>query len=118
MFAEQGAAAVVCDLKPEGMDVGGGTGARYPASKFGGVGCTNTWSRELGPKGIRVNAGAPGFIETTILATIPDKVRQHMREQVPLHRRGKPDEIANVYALLASDEASYIHDAVIEVSWE
>jgi 3-oxoacyl-[acyl-carrier protein] reductase len=88
----------------------------YAASKFGVIGFTKTWSRELGPKGIRVNAVAPGFVETPILATIPDKVLQHMREQVPLHRLGKPEEIANVYAFLASDEASYVNGAVLEVS--
>ena len=88
----------------------------YAASKFGVIGFTKTWSRELGPKGIRVNAVAPGFVETPILATIPDKVLQQMREQVPLHRLGKPEEIANVYAFLASDEASYVNGAVIEVS--
>ncbi|MBX3637259.1 MAG: beta-ketoacyl-ACP reductase [Rubrivivax sp.] len=88
----------------------------YAASKFGVIGFTKTWARELGPKGVRVNAVAPGFIETPILATIPDKVLQHMREQVPLQRLGKPEEIASVYAFLASDEASYINGAVIEVS--
>ena len=88
----------------------------YAASKFGVIGFTKTWSRELGPKGIRCNAVAPGFVETPILATIPDKVLQQMREQVPLHRLGKPEEIANVYAFLASDEASYVNGAVIEVS--
>jgi 3-oxoacyl-[acyl-carrier protein] reductase len=88
----------------------------YAASKFGVIGFTKTWSRELGPKGIRVNAVAPGFIETPILNTIPDKVLQHMREQVPLHRLGRPEDIANVYAFLASDEAGYINGAVIEVS--
>jgi 3-oxoacyl-[acyl-carrier protein] reductase len=88
----------------------------YAASKFGVIGFTKTWSRELGPKGVRVNAVAPGFVETPILQTIPDKVLQHMRDQVPLHRLGKPEEIANVYAFLASDEASYVNGAVIEVS--
>ena len=88
----------------------------YAASKFGVIGFTKTWSRELGPKGIRVNAVAPGFVETPILATVPEKVLQHMRDQVPLHRLGRPEEIANVYAFLASDEASYINGAVIEVS--
>jgi 3-oxoacyl-[acyl-carrier protein] reductase len=88
----------------------------YAASKFGVIGFTKTWSRELGPKGVRVNAVAPGFIETPILESVPDKVLQHMREQVPLQRLGRADEIANVYAFLASDEASYINGAVIEVS--
>lgn len=88
----------------------------YAASKFGVIGFTKTWSRELGPKGVRVNAVAPGFIETPILTSIPDKVLDHMRDQVPLKRLGRPEEIANVYAFLASDEASYVNGAVIEVS--
>ena len=88
----------------------------YAASKFGVIGFTKTWSRELGPKGVRVNAVAPGFIETPILSTIPDKVLQQMRDDVPLRRLGRPEEIANVYAFLASDEASYINGTVIEVA--
>lgn len=88
----------------------------YAASKFGVIGFTKTWSRELGPKGIRVNAVAPGFIETPILNTIPSKVMNSMREQVPLRRLGSPHEVASVYAFLASDDASYINGAVIEVS--
>ena len=88
----------------------------YAAAKFGVIGFTQTWSRELGPKGICVNAVAPGFVDTPILATIPAKVLQHMKEQVPLGRLAQPEEIANVYAFLASDEASYINGAVIEVS--
>ena len=88
----------------------------YAATKFGVIGFTKTWSRELGPKGVRVNAVAPGFISTPILATIPEKVIAEMEHRVPLRRLGKPEEIANVYAFLASDEASYINGAVIEVS--
>ncbi|MBK6293772.1 MAG: 3-oxoacyl-ACP reductase FabG [Rhodoferax sp.] len=88
----------------------------YAATKFGVIGFTKTWSRELGPKGIRVNAVAPGFISTPILSTIPEKVIAEMEHRVPLRRLGKPEEIANVYAFLASDEASYINGAVIEVS--
>lgn len=88
----------------------------YAAAKFGVIGFTKTWARELGPKGIRVNAVAPGFVETPILATIPDKVLQQMRDDVPLRRLGRPEEIANVYAFLASDEASYVNGAVIEVA--
>ena len=88
----------------------------YAATKFGVIGFTKTWSRELGPKGVRVNAVAPGFIETPILGTIPEKVLEQMREHVPLRRLGHPDEIANVYAFLASDEASYVNGAVVEVA--
>jgi len=88
----------------------------YAASKFGVIGFTKTWSRELGPKGVRVNAVAPGFISTPILNTIPENVLKKMENRVPLKRLGQPEEIANVYAFLASDEASYINGAVIEVS--
>jgi 3-oxoacyl-[acyl-carrier protein] reductase len=88
----------------------------YAATKFGVIGMVKTWARELGRKGIRANAICPGFIETSILSSIPDKVIKMMEEKVPLGRLGKPEEIANAYAWLASDEASYINGAVIEVS--
>jgi len=88
----------------------------YAATKFGIIGFTKTWSRELGPKGVRVNAVAPGFIATPILASMPDNVLKEMEHRVPLKRLGQPEEIANVYAFLASDEASYVNGSVIEVS--
>ena len=88
----------------------------YAATKFGVIGFTKTWSRELGPKGVRVNAVAPGFISTPMLATMPENVLQDLQAKVPLKRLGRPEEIANVYAFLASDESSYINGAVIEVS--
>ncbi len=88
----------------------------YAASKFGVIGFTKTWSRELGPKGVRVNAVAPGFVQTPILKSMPDKVIASMAERVPMKRLGEPEEIANVYAFLASDEASYVNGAVLEVS--
>jgi len=90
--------------------------SNYAASKFGVIGFTKTWARELGPKGIRSNAVAPGFIATPILHTIPDRVMAQMTERVPMKRLGRPEEIANVYAFLASDEASYVNGAVIEVA--
>ena len=88
----------------------------YAASKFGVIGFTKTWSRELGPKGIRVNAVAPGFVATPILGTIPEKVIAELEHRVPLGRLGQPEEIASVYAFLASDDASYVNGAVLEVS--
>ena len=88
----------------------------YAATKFGVIGFTKTWSRELGPKGIRVNAVAPGFIATPILSTMPEKVIEDMVQRVPLKRLGMPQDIANVYAFLASDEAAYVNGAVLEVS--
>ena len=88
----------------------------YAASKFAVIGMMKTWARELGKKGIRSNAICPGFIETPILKSMPQKVVQMMQDKVPLGRLGRPEEIANTYAWLASDEASYINGAVIEVS--
>ena len=88
----------------------------YAASKFAVIGMMKTWARELGKKGIRSNAICPGFIETPILKSMPHKVIAMMEEKVPMGRLGKPEEIANTYAWLASDEASYINGAVIEVS--
>ncbi len=88
----------------------------YAASKFGVIGFVKTWARELGPKGIRCNAVCPGFIATHILETIPQRVLSQLTERVPLKRLGRPEEVANVYAFLASDEASYINGAVIEVA--
>jgi 3-oxoacyl-[acyl-carrier protein] reductase len=88
----------------------------YAATKFGVIGFTKTWSRELGPKGVRVNAVAPGFVDTPMLATIPAKVLEQMRAQVPLGRLGRPEEVASVYAFLASDDASYVNGVVIEVA--
>lgn len=88
----------------------------YAVSKFGVIGMAKTWARELGPLGIRVNVVCPGLIETSVLASVPEKVMRTLVERVPLGRLGKPDEIANTFAFLASDEASYINGAVIEVS--
>ena len=88
----------------------------YAATKFGVIGFTKTWFRELGPKGIRVNAVAPGFIATHILDAIPENVMKQLEGRVSLGRLGQPEEVASVYAFLASDEASYINGAVLEVS--
>jgi len=88
----------------------------YAASKFGVIGMVKTWARELGRKGIRANAVCPGFVLTPILGKIPDQVLKALEERVPLGRLARPEEIANTFAFLASDEASYINGAVIEVS--
>ncbi len=88
----------------------------YAATKFGVIGMVKTWARELGRKGIRANAICPGFVETPILSSMPEKVIKMMEDRVPMGRLAKSEEIANTYAWLASDEASYINGAVIEVS--
>ena len=88
----------------------------YAASKFGVIGMVKTWARELGRKGIRANAVCPGFVATSILNAMPEKVLKALEEKVPLGRLARPEEVANTFAFLASDEASYINGAVIEVS--
>ncbi|NTU78954.1 MAG: beta-ketoacyl-ACP reductase [Chloroflexales bacterium] len=87
----------------------------YVAAKAGVIGMTKTWARELGPSGIRVNAVAPGFTATEMLATVPEKVLESVRERTPLRRLGKPEDIANAYLFLASDEASFITAQTVSV---
>lgn len=88
----------------------------YAATKFGVIGMMKTWAKELGRKGVRANAVCPGFIATDILKSMPERVLSAIEDKIPLGRLGKPEEIANVFAFLASDEASYMNGAVIEVS--
>lgn len=88
----------------------------YAAAKFGVIGMTKSWARELGSKGIRVNAVCPGFIATDFLSTMPEKVIEKFRSTCWMGRLGTPEEIANVYAFLASEDASFINGAVLEVS--
>lgn len=87
----------------------------YVAAKAGVIGMTKVWARELGRKGINVNAIAPGFIATEMVASMPEKVINMMKEKTPLGRLGTPEDIANAYCFLASDEASFINGAVISV---
>lgn len=87
----------------------------YAATKAGVISFTRTWARELGKYGIRVNAIAPGFIATEMVRAMPEKVLEGMRGHTPLGRLGEPCEIANAYAWLASDEAAFVHGAVLSV---
>lgn len=89
--------------------------SNYVATKSGIIGLTKVWARELGRKGINVNAVAPGFIETEMVQTMPEKILQVMKEKTPLGRLGKPEDIANAYLFLASDESDFINGAVISV---
>ena len=90
-------------------------GFTYPASKFAVNGMTLSWARELGPKGIRVNAVAPGITETDMMKAVPKSVIDPMIAQIPLRRLGQPEDIANAFVFLASDEASYITGVVLRV---
>lgn len=94
---------------------GQASGVAYPASKFAVNGLTISLARELGPKGIRVNAVAPGITETDMMKAVPKEVIDPLVKQIPLGRLGQPEDIANAFAFLASDEASYITGVVLSV---
>ena len=90
--------------------------ANYAASKAGIIGLTKTVAKELAQRGITVNAVAPGFIDTDMTAVLPDKVKEVMLSQIPLGRPGKPEDVAEAVAFLASEKSSYITGQVIHVS--
>jgi len=87
----------------------------YVATKSGIIGMTKVWARELGRKGINVNAVAPGFIATEMVNSVPEKVIEMLKEKTPLGKLGDPDDIANAYLFLVSDEAKYITGTVLSV---
>lgn len=87
----------------------------YAATKFGVIGMTKTWSRELGRHNIRVNVVCPGFILTEMVKKMPEKILEGLAAKTPLGRMGEPEDVANLYCWLASDEAAYIHGATISI---
>lgn len=87
----------------------------YVATKAGVIGMTKTWAKEFGKYGITVNAVAPGFIATDMVKSMPEKVLEMMKGKAPLGRLGQPEDIANAYAFLASDEASFISGTCLSV---
>ncbi|MCB9640445.1 MAG: 3-oxoacyl-ACP reductase FabG [Myxococcales bacterium] len=89
--------------------------SNYVATKSGVIGVTKVWARELGRKGITVNAVAPGFIATEMISTVPEKVVDMMLQKTPVGRLGKPEDIANAYMFLASEEASFINGVTLSV---
>ncbi|RLC90039.1 MAG: beta-ketoacyl-ACP reductase, partial [Chloroflexi bacterium] len=94
---------------------GQGGQTNYAASKAGIIGFTKSLAKELGPRSITVNAVAPGFIPTDLTADLPEELKQKLIEATPLRRMGKPEEIANVVAFFASDEASFITGEILTV---
>jgi len=87
----------------------------YVATKAAVIGMTKVWARELGPKGITVNAVAPGFIGTEMVREMPDKVLAAMVEHTPVRRMGEPRDVALAYLYLASDEAAFVNGTVLSV---
>lgn len=96
--------------------VGGNFGqTNYAAAKAGVIGMTKTWAKELGKKGINVNAVAPGFIETDMIKTIPEMTLMQIKMITNSPRLGKPEDIANAYLFLASEQADFINGHVLNV---
>lgn len=87
----------------------------YAATKWGVIGMTKTWARELGKHQVRVNAICPGFILTEMVKKMPEKILDGLAAKTPLRRMGEPADVANLYAWLASDEASFISGAAISI---
>ena len=110
----QGSGAIVNASSVVGFDGNFGQ-TNYVATKAGVLGMTKVWARELGRYGIRVNAVAPGFTATEMVAAMPEKVQETMRSHTPLGRLGAPADIANAYLFLASDEASFVTGTVLRV---
>jgi 3-oxoacyl-[acyl-carrier protein] reductase len=89
--------------------------SNYAASKAGVIGMTKTLAKEIGSRGVTVNAIAPGFIETEMTENLPEEMKEAVSKQIPLARFGQAEDVANAVAFLASDMASYISGQVIHV---
>jgi 3-oxoacyl-[acyl-carrier protein] reductase len=109
-----GGGVILCAASVVGLHGNFGQ-TNYVASKAGVIGMTRTWARELGKHKIRVNSVAPGFIATDLVRSMPEKIREGMVARTPLGRMGTPEDIANTYFWLASEQASFIHGTVISV---
>lgn len=111
---EQGSGSIINGSSISGLHGNFGQ-SNYTAAKGGMIAMSRTWAIELGPKGVRVNVVAPGWTDTPMLATVPEKVLEAVKQRTPLRRMGTPEDMANVYAFLASDQAAFITGQVIEV---
>ncbi len=114
-MVEQGSGSIINASSIVGL-YGNFGQSNYAATKGGVIAMTYTWSVELGPKGVRVNAIAPGFTQTPMIETVPEKVLDDIKGKTPLRRLGQPEDIANAYLFLASDESSFITGQVLAVN--
>lgn len=114
IMIEQGKGKIISTSSVSGV-YGNFGQTNYAASKAAVVGMTKTWAKELGRKGINVNAVAPGFTLTEMVAKMPEKVIEQMKGNVSLQKLGQPRDIANAYLFLASDESDYVHGHVLHV---
>jgi 3-oxoacyl-[acyl-carrier protein] reductase len=114
-MVKQGSGAIVNAASISGQ-YGNFGQSNYAASKAGVIGLTLTWARELGPKGVRVNAVCPGVIMTEMLESVPKERLDERKAICWMRRLGAPEEVASVYAFLASDDASFVNGVVLEVS--
>ena len=113
-MVEQGSGVILSTSSMVSIS-GQAAGVAYPTSKFAVNGFTISLARELGPTGIRVNAVAPGITETDMMKAVPKEVIDPLIAQIPLRRLGQPEDIANAFTFLASDEASYITGVILSV---
>ena len=113
-MAEQGSGVILNTSSMVSIS-GQPSGFAYPASKYAVNGMTVSLARELGPKGIRVNAVAPGITETDMMKAVPREVIEPMIARIPLRRLGQPEDIANAFVFLASEEAGYITGVILSV---
>ncbi len=114
-YMEQQGSGVVLNTSSMVSKYGQPSGLAYPTSKFAVNGMTVSLARELGPKGIRVNAVAPGITETDMMKAVPKHIIEPMIAQIPLRRLGQPEDIANAFVFLASQEAAYITGVILSV---
>jgi 3-oxoacyl-[acyl-carrier protein] reductase len=114
VMIQQGGGVILNATSVVGLDGNFGQ-TNYVATKSGVIGMTRVWARELGRYNIRVNAVAPGFTATEMVKAMPEKIVEGMKARTPLRRLGEPEDIANAYLFLASEEASFITGATLRV---